>query len=305
MIFVSGSVAYDTIISTVGTFASNARGDVWSYNLSLFAPRVRVASGGTGHNIAYNIWLLGYRDLTHLVACVGHDFDYQRHANMINYDHLTQDDTALTWHAYMINDESNAQIISFHPGALWSGLHTIPDHQYQYAIIAPNDKPIMIAHVHAAKATWATVFFDPWQQLGLFSKEDLIWLQSSIDYLICNQSESEQIAQLFAVTSDQICTIFPWCIITKWENGVDYRDHWDQWHIDCYPVDQVIDPTWAGDALRWWLLAWLVAGHSLRTWLEYWCIMWSLAVQHQWTMEHTITIDTLTSLHNTRIQAQH
>lgn len=303
MIFVSWSVAYDTIISTVGTFASNARGDQWSYNLSLFAPRVRVASGGTGHNIAYNLWLLWHKDLTHLVACVGHDFDYVRHADVISYDHLTQDDTALTWHAYMINDESNAQIISFHPWALWSGLLTIPDHQYQYAIIAPNDKPIMIAHVHAAKATWATVFFDPGQQLWLFSKQDLVELQSSIDYLICNQPESEQIASLFDTTTNQLHTIFPWIIITKGEEGVDYRDHGVHWHVPCYTADQVVDPTWAGDALRWWLLSWLIAGHDLKKSLEYGSIMWSLAVQHQWTMEHHISIEELRTKHQARIQA--
>ena len=40
MIFVSGSIAYDTIISTVGTFDSNRRGDDNHYSYSLYAPRV-------------------------------------------------------------------------------------------------------------------------------------------------------------------------------------------------------------------------------------------------------------------------
>ncbi|MBP7884967.1 hypothetical protein KAZ93_02180, partial [Patescibacteria group bacterium] len=70
MLFVSGSIAYDTIISTVGTFGSNVRGTDSPYNLSLYAPRVRVASGGTGHNIAYNLGLLGLKEQTVLAGSV-------------------------------------------------------------------------------------------------------------------------------------------------------------------------------------------------------------------------------------------
>lgn len=58
MIFVSGSIAYDTIISTVGTFDSSRRGDDKHYSYSLYAPRVIRQAGGTGHNIAYSLGLL-------------------------------------------------------------------------------------------------------------------------------------------------------------------------------------------------------------------------------------------------------
>lgn len=299
-IFVSGSVAYDTIISTVGTFASNARGEEWSYNLSLFAPSVRIAFWGTGHNIAYNLGLLWYRNHTHLVACVGHDFDYTRYSTMIDYIHLTQDDTALTGHAYMINDDNNAQIISFHPWALWSWMLSIPNHPYSYAIIAPNDKPIMIAHLHAARQSWAIVFFDPGQQLWLFTKEDIIWLQSSIDYLICNESEGEHIAILFNTTIENLHTIFPKLIVTKGENWVKYWDNEIIWNVPVYPTEQLIDPTGAWDALRWWLLAGLMSGKSLEISLWYWVILWSLVVSHQGTMEHTITMEELQSKYRLR-----
>lgn len=134
-----------------------------------------MASGGTGHNIAYNLGLLGLKEQTILVGAVGHDFTYApRLSALIDYRHVLVDDTSLTAHAYMINDDDNTQIITFHPGAMASGLHTIPDQHYRYAIITPNDKAIMIAHTHAARNTGATVFFDPGQALGLFSKEDLV-----------------------------------------------------------------------------------------------------------------------------------
>lgn len=101
-----------------------------------------------------------------LVSAVGHDFKHDtRLASLIDYRHVLVDDTALTAHAYMINDEDNTQIITFHPGAMASGLQTIPEQAYRYAIITPNDKTLMLAHTHAAKKTGAVVFFDPGQAL--------------------------------------------------------------------------------------------------------------------------------------------
>jgi len=47
MILVSGSICYDTIISTVGNFKQNRRGTDEHYSYSLFAPRIVREPGGT------------------------------------------------------------------------------------------------------------------------------------------------------------------------------------------------------------------------------------------------------------------
>ena len=96
-----------------------------------------------------------------------------------------------------------------------SGLLTIPDQKFDYAIVTPNDKAIMIAHVHATKQSGAIVFFDPGQALGLFTKEDLSDLFGHIDYLICNDEEAAVIAKLFDTTEDQLHTLCTGVIITR------------------------------------------------------------------------------------------
>ena len=295
MIFVSGSIAYDTIISTLGKFASNTRGVDSPYNLSLYAPRVRVASGGTGHNIAYNLGLLGLKEQTVLAGAVGHDFVHDpRLSASVDYRHVLVDDTALTAHAYMINDDENTQIIVFHPGAMASGLHTIPDQHYRYAIITPNDKTIMIAHTHAVRQSWAIVFFDPGQALWLFSKEDLVWLVSSIDYLICNEPESESIARLFDVSVDMLSTIFANVIVTRGWDGIDLRaSSGEKHHIESVKVDAVVDPTGAGDAFRGAMLYALMQWKSLEQALAYGSVMGACAVQQQGTMEHVMSAEEL------------
>ena len=90
-----------------------------------------------------------------------------------------------------------------------SGLLTIPDQKFDYAIVTPNDKAIMVAHVYATKQSGALVFFDPGQALGLFTKEDLS------DYLICNDEEASTIAKLFDTTEDQLYTLCAGVIITR------------------------------------------------------------------------------------------
>jgi len=80
---------------------------------------------------------------------------------------------------------------------LSSGLHTLPDKEYRYIIVTPNDKDIMIAHINQAKDLQATVLFDPGQQLGMFNKEELESIFVAIDYLICNDEEAEVITKLF------------------------------------------------------------------------------------------------------------
>lgn len=304
MILVSGSIAYDTIISTVGEFDNNRRESQNNYSYSLYAPHVVRQPGGTGHNIAYNLGILWYKNQTILTGSVGSDFVIdERLEKYINYTHVVKDEHKLTAGAYITNDEANNQIIAFHPWAMSSGLYTIPDQKFDYAIIAPDDKAIMISHTKLAKQSGALVFFDPGQALWLFTKEELSDIFHSLDYLICNDEEAATIAKLFDTTEDQLTTFCAGVIITRGAQGVSFYPSLSRHNpfatthhridIPVYPTDHVVDPTGAGDALRGGMFAWLLQGKSLEVSLWYGCIMWSLTVSHQGTMNHHITMEEL------------
>jgi adenosine kinase len=68
-ILISGSIAFDTIIQTVGRFSPHAGSE--DLHLSLFAPTIRREYGGTAANIAYSLALLGRTP--HVIATVGDD----------------------------------------------------------------------------------------------------------------------------------------------------------------------------------------------------------------------------------------
>jgi len=67
-LLISGSVAFDTIIQTVGDFRSQDNLNNSELHLSLFSPNIRKEYGGTAANIAYSLTLLGKKP--HIIATV-------------------------------------------------------------------------------------------------------------------------------------------------------------------------------------------------------------------------------------------
>lgn len=66
-ILISGSVAFDTIIQTVGNFRKQDTNSA-NLHLSLFSPQIRKEYGGTAANIAYTLALLGKHP--HIIASI-------------------------------------------------------------------------------------------------------------------------------------------------------------------------------------------------------------------------------------------
>lgn len=118
-ILISGSVAFDTIIQTVGDFRSQDAAPNHDLHLSLFSPMIRKEYGGTAANIAYSLTLLG--NTPHIIASVGEDAeDYiLRMQEMGIHTELIQTvPGSYCPQAYIIRDEGNGQINTFHPGAM-------------------------------------------------------------------------------------------------------------------------------------------------------------------------------------------
>ena len=77
-------------------------------------------------------------------------------------------------------------------------------------------------------------------------------------------------------------------IVTLWEKWSKIIDR--QWviHIDSIKVDEVIDPTWAWDAYRAWLLKWLKLWFDFETSAKIWTVVSSYCVQFHWGQNHFV-----------------
>lgn len=152
-ILISGSVAFDTIIQTVGSFRAQDNRENPHLHLSLFAPLIRREYGGTAANIAYSLALLGKSP--HVIASVGEDgeeYIVRMQEMGINTELMQLVPGSYSPQAHIIRDAEGGQITTFHPGAMSaSGELTHSGIGFAYAIVAPDAKEGMMRRVRECK----------------------------------------------------------------------------------------------------------------------------------------------------------
>jgi adenosine kinase len=290
-ILVSGSVAYDTIIHVAEAFEDNILAEkVRSLSVGFYSHHTVKSCGGTGHNIAYNLWLLWHKQQTVMLASVGHDFVLDRDLSQyINYDNLSVDTDRLTAGAYILTDKNKHQITAFHPGAMQQAAQQeVPSLDYMYAIIAPNDKQAMFTHAQQSKKLWAQVFFDPGQAMSLFSWDDIIAISKYSDVLIVNDYEYSLLQKLVAV---DLLALFPMIFVTKGADGVLMLTGDVELHVHACRDVLAVDPTGAWDAFRAGLLSWLMHGFDWDDAMRLANVMGAFAVEIEGTLGHVISFD--------------
>lgn len=289
-ILVSGSVAYDTIIHVAEAFEDNILPEkVASLSTGFYSHHTVKSAGGTAHNISYNLGLLWHKDATVMLASVGHDFvldkEFSKH---INYNHLLVDIDHLTAGAYILTDKNKHQITVFHPGAMQSSsTQSVPDNDFVYAIIAPNDKQAMFAHAEQAKAAGAQVFFDPGQAMSLFSWDDIVAMSKYSDVLVVNDYEYSLLEKL---VSADLLALFPIIFVTRGADGVEMLTGDVELHVHGCRDIVAVDPTWAGDAFRAGLLSWLMHGFDWDDAMRLGNVMGSFVVEREGTLGHVISL---------------
>jgi adenosine kinase len=193
-ILVSGSVAFDTIIGTVGTFKDKILPDALdSFNMSLFAPTLRREYGGTAGNIAYNLALLGKNP--EIIASVGedaHEYIARLDTLGIRTESIKIIPKTFSPQGYIIGDELNRQITAFHPGAMSvSGELSLGKREYRFAIISPDSREGMLNRLQECSDRKIFSIFDPGQAMGIFSGEELVKMVVQADLTIMNEYENE------------------------------------------------------------------------------------------------------------------
>ncbi len=206
-ILISGSIAFDTIIQTVGTFRTQDNVANPDLTLSLFAPQVRREYGGTAGNIAYSLALLGSDP--HVIASVGSDAQdtLTRMREMSIQTELIQIvPSILSAQAYIIRDGANGQINTFHPGAMSSsGEITHGNIPFRYAIVSPDSKEGMLRRVTECKKSGIYTIFDPGQAMGIFSVDELREMTELADITIMNEPERTQYREMVGTDFVDIC----------------------------------------------------------------------------------------------------
>jgi len=295
-IIVSGSLAYDRIMSFPGKFSDHILpGKLHVLNVSFTVDGMVEKLGGTAGNIAYALSLLGEKPI--VLATVGRD--YQRYFEWLKQNQIARDSIKViegefTAAAYITTDRADNQITGFNPGAMkYSStfdFDRLPPGE-SLAIIAAGNLEDMVAYSSACKERGIGYIFDPGQSLPMWSRDDLTRCITGARILISNDYELELIMTSTGLDRERLLQNTGIIITTLGEMGSRVVTADGELTVPAARPKTVVDPTGAGDAYRAGLIKGLVQGKGIRECAVTGSVCASFAVESYGTQEYCFSPD--------------
>jgi adenosine kinase len=289
-VYISGSVAYDTIMVFAGHFKDHILPDqVHNINVSFFAPSMRKEYGGCAANIAYTLNALG-GSATVLAAIGKEGGEYVEHMRAAGVDvsrihHATDEYTA---QAFITTDLSNNQITAFHPGAMVQAhLSKTPSPVISaLGIISPNGRDAMINHAAEFKAAGIPFVFDPGQAMPLFSGDDFKTFIAQAWAVTVNDYEAALLCERTGWSEQEIASKVDAMIVTRGAQGCTIYEKGMATQVPVVAISEAKDPTGCGDAFRGGLLYGLANGWSWVDSARLGSVMGAIKIEHQGGQNH-------------------
>ncbi|CAM2060117.1 PfkB domain protein [Desulfovibrionales bacterium] len=290
-LYVSGSLAYDHIMTFPGKFADHIMPDkIHILNVCFLVDEFVERFGGTAGNIAYTLRLLGERPL--ILACSGHDFGpYEKYLRALNLplEGIRHIDEEYTAGAYITTDQADNQITGFNPGAMRHPSRFHIDHSLNggaLAIVAPGNIEDMVEYPRIYRQLNLPYIFDPGQQTTALSASQLVEAFVGAKLLVTNDYELELIIQKTGLTVSDLLEYTETAVTTLGEQGVRIREAGRTIEIPAARTAAVVDPTGIGDAFRAGLMKGLILGKSLFEAARMGAVAASFCVEKAGTQEH-------------------
>ena len=295
-IIVTGSVAYDYLMSFPGRFTEHILPDHLNrISLSFLVDTMQKRRGGCGPNIAYTLALLG--EHPYLMASAGEDFREYRHwleAAGIDTSLVREVPGKFTASFFCSTDAANNQIASFYTGAMANApeLSFRTVRECGLATISPNDPAAMMQYAEECRALGIPYVFDPGQQCTRMSGDELRDGLVGAALLICNDYELELLRQKTHMSERDMLTRVKALVVTRGERGSSVLTP-DDARVDVAAVKprRIIDPTGVGDAYRGGLMKGLALGVSYEVAARLGSVAAAYALEHVGGQSHAYTWD--------------
>ncbi len=256
-IVVSGSIAYDYLMSFPGRFTDQIIPEKLArLSVSFLVDDMVRQRGGTAANIAYSLKLLGGDPI--LLGTVGQDFgDYAAwlQANGIRTDHIVEIPHKFTASFFVSTDEEQNQIANFYAGAMSDCKEiSLADRGLTDAdvvIISPNDPQAMLNYATECRDLSIPFAYDPSQQTARLSGEALRASIPGAGWLMVNDYEFEVIQQKTGWPKERILREVDTLIVTEGRAGSYICHHGEEFKVPVAPPQlRAAEPTGVGDAYR-------------------------------------------------------
>lgn len=291
-IYISGSLAYDRIMTFQGYFRDHILMDkLHMINVSFMVDSMDERRGGCAGNIAHSLALLGEKPI--IVSAAGRDFGPYAEvlrSRGLSLDGIAIDESLFTALCYITTDLDSNQITGFYPGAMTRpSEYAFPDldPDKDIAIVSPGNVEDMRRLPKFFREHGVRYIYDPGQQLPVLSGKDLTDAIEGAYACITNDYELNMICHATDMTENELIGRCLWLVTTLGSKGARVRgaDGTDL-TIGAIPVENVVDPTGAGDAQRAGLLKGLALGLNMPEAAKFGSAAASFAIQKLGTQEH-------------------
>lgn len=282
-VFISGSIAYDTILHFDGVFAEQLRGDLRHLNLTLQAKSMTRQFGGCAGNIAYSLKCLGGDPV--IVTSVGRDADdyltHLQHLDITTAGILKIND-AYTAQAIITTDALGNQLCTFHEGAMSRAAQANwPRQKFNWGIVTPTATPVMKTHTEMLREKAIPIIWDMGQASAYLSGDDIEWFLARIHILTVSEFEWDVLLQKTGRDAQSVCHKVPCIVVTAGAQGVTTFYQGEKQHFDAITVKHPVNPVGCGDAFRGGLLRGLELKLSWKQTIQLAMLMGAIKVSHE------------------------
>jgi len=290
-IYISGSMAYDRIMDFPGKFSDHILpGKIHVLNVCFTVNGMIEKFGGTAGNIAYSLSLLKENPI--ILATIGKD--YENYFNWLKKNGIFTEGIKIiseefTAGAYITTDRADNQITGFNPGSMkYPSEYKFNDIDLEnsIALIAPGNLQDMAEYANIYKSKGVKYICDPGQSLTAWEGKALReWIDGSM-LLISNDYELELIMKMTGMDKKGILRLTKTIITTFGEKGSLISNSEFDISIPSAKVQNILDPTGAGDAYRAGLLKGLVMGKDVETAAKMGAVAATYAIENYGTQGH-------------------
>ena len=254
-IVVTGSIAYDYLMSFPGKFTDSLVADqLHTVSLSFLVDTLNRQRGGTAPNIAYTLALLGGHPS--VMATAGQDFgDYRiwLESHGVDTKAIIEIENDFCASFFVNTDQAQNQIASFYTGAMAHAARlSFAQHaaDADLAIISPNAPDAMGQYADECRQLGIPFIYDPSQQAARFTGEELLQGLNGAHMLTVNEYEHKLIQDKTGLSEDQILQRVRILLVTLAAEGARLVIDGEEIRIPAVPPNEITDPTGAGDAFR-------------------------------------------------------
>jgi adenosine kinase len=298
-IIVTGSIAYDYLMSFPGRFSEHLLPDhLKRVSLSFLVDSMDKRRGGCAPNIAYTLALLGERPT--LMGTAGQDFDEYRQwleSAGVDASLVKQVPAKFTASFFCSTDRDGNQIASFYTGAMAhaSELSFAEAGPCDLTIISPNDPTAMVEYARECRQAGIPYIYDPSQQVARMGGEDIKAGVVGAHIVICNDYEFAIIREKTGMDEAAMLEHATAVVVTKGEKGASIMLSGGAIEIPAVPPTAIVDPTGVGDAFRGGFMKGLAIGAGFEVCGRIGSVAAAYALEHMGGSSHSYTRDQFTA----------